>query len=151
MMLELPARPDEESPVAATTHDEGAVERYAAVREHTEALCEPLELEDYVVSSMVDASPTKWHLAHTTWFFETFVLAPLAPWYTAFDDRFAYLFNSYYVQAGERHCRVLDEPTSAGLLARRPGAQARLAALLAFRGGRPVRHRAQRNRLRLRQ
>jgi ergothioneine biosynthesis protein EgtB len=81
-------------------------DRYAAVRAHTEALCEPLEIEDFVVSSMADVSPTKWHLAHTTWFFETFVLAPFAPWYASPNARYAYLFNSYYVQAGERHCRA---------------------------------------------
>jgi ergothioneine biosynthesis protein EgtB len=55
---------------------------------------------------MPDVSPTKWHLAHTSWFFETFVLAPFAPSYTSPDPRYAFLFNSYYVQAGERHCRA---------------------------------------------
>ena len=54
-------------------------EQYRAVRAYTERLCDPLETEDYVVSSMADVSPTKWHLAHTSWFFETFVLAPNDP------------------------------------------------------------------------
>ena len=80
--------------------------RYVAVRTQTERLCVPLEVEDYVVSSMPDVSPTKWHLAHTSWFFETFVLAEFDPTYRSPDSRYAYLFNSYYVQAGERHCRA---------------------------------------------
>jgi ergothioneine biosynthesis protein EgtB len=80
--------------------------RYDAVRTQTERLCEPLEVEDYVVSSMPDVSPTKWHLAHTSWFFETFVLAGHDAAYRSPDPRYAYLFNSYYVQAGERHCRA---------------------------------------------
>lgn len=80
--------------------------RYRSVRQHTEALCSPLATEDFVVSSMPDVSPTKWHLAHTSWFFETFVLAAHAPDYRPPDPRYAFLFNSYYVQAGERHCRA---------------------------------------------
>jgi len=81
-------------------------ERFLVTRAHTEHLCEPLEPEDFVVSSMPDASPTKWHLAHTSWFFETFLLGPHAPAYRSPDARYAFLFNSYYVQAGERHCRA---------------------------------------------
>ncbi|MFL5577185.1 MAG: ergothioneine biosynthesis protein EgtB [Gemmatimonadaceae bacterium] len=81
-------------------------ERYEAVRAQTEHLCEPLQTEDYVVSSMPDVSPTKWHLAHTSWFFETFVLAVHDSAYRSPDPRYAFLFNSYYVQAGERHCRA---------------------------------------------
>ncbi len=81
-------------------------DRFRAVRAATVSLCKPLETEDYVVSSMDDVSPTKWHLAHTSWFFETFLLAPHAPTYTALNPRYAFLFNSYYVQAGERHCRA---------------------------------------------
>jgi ergothioneine biosynthesis protein EgtB len=80
--------------------------RYDGVRTQTERLCAPLEVEDYVVSSMPDVSPTKWHLAHTSWFFETFVLAAFDATYRSPDSRYAYLFNSYYVQAGERHCRA---------------------------------------------
>jgi ergothioneine biosynthesis protein EgtB len=81
-------------------------QRFEAVRAQTERLCEPLDTEDYVVSSMPDVSPTKWHLAHTSWFFETFVLGPHSPDYVSPNPRYAFLFNSYYVQAGERHCRA---------------------------------------------
>lgn len=81
-------------------------ERFRQVRALTEKLCEPLQVEDYVVSSMPDVSPTKWHLAHTSWFFETFLLGPHEPGYASPDPRYAFLFNSYYVQAGERHCRA---------------------------------------------
>jgi ergothioneine biosynthesis protein EgtB len=80
-------------------------ERYRAVRALTEALCAPLATEDYVVQTMEDVSPTKWHLAHVSWFFETFLLREHLPGYEAIDEAYAYLFNSYYVQAGERHCR----------------------------------------------
>ena len=80
--------------------------RYLDVRQRTEWLCEPLEPEDMTVSSMPDVSPTKWHLAHTSWFFETFVLSERDPAYASPNPRYAYLFNSYYVQAGERHCRA---------------------------------------------
>jgi ergothioneine biosynthesis protein EgtB len=90
---------------------------YDAVRRQTEALCTPLVPEDYVIQPMPDASPTKWHLAHTTWFFEQFLLTPHLPGYRAFHPRFAYLFNSYYVTIGERHCRpkrgLLSRPTVA--------------------------------------
>ena len=81
-------------------------DRFEEVRARTEWLCEPLETEDYVVSSMPDVSPTKWHLAHTSWFFETFVLAPHLPSYVSPNPKYSFLFNSYYVQAGERHCRA---------------------------------------------
>ena len=89
--------------------------RFREVRAFTESLCAPLATEDYVVQSSSDVSPTKWHLAHTTWFWETFVLTPYADGYELHDDRYPFLFNSYYVQAGERHCRAqrgyLSRPT----------------------------------------
>ena len=91
----------------ARTHPHAFAARYGVVRGQTEHLCEPLEVEDFVVSSMPDVSPTKWHLAHTSWFFETFVLAEHDRTYRSPDPRYAYLFNSYYVQAGERHCRAM--------------------------------------------
>jgi hypothetical protein len=78
---------------------------YRAVRAETEARAAPLGPEDQVVQSMPDASPTKWHRAHTTWFFEQFLLLPHLPGYEVFDTRFGYLFNSYYVAAGPRHAR----------------------------------------------
>src|SRR6476619_8388997 len=81
-------------------------DQYKSVRSYTEKLCEPLEVEDSVVSSMPDVSPTKWHLPHTSWFFETFNLRERDPNYVPLNPRYAYLFNSYYVQAGERHCRA---------------------------------------------
>src|SRR5262249_34916577 len=69
---------------------------YAAVRAETERRAAPLAAEDQAVQSMPDASPIKWHRAHTTWFFEQFLLKPYAPGYRVFDERFLYLFNSYY-------------------------------------------------------
>jgi len=93
------------------------VKRYLKVRRQTESLCTPLVPEDYVVQSMPDVSPTKWHLAHTSWFFETFLLTPHLHDYKVFDPHFAYLFNSYYVTVGDRHCRqnrgLLSRPTVA--------------------------------------
>lgn len=89
--------------------------RYQIVREFTETLCKPLATEDYVIQSMPDVSPTKWHLAHTSWFFETFVLSKVNPNYKPPNPIYNYLFNSYYTQLGERHCRpkrgLLSRPT----------------------------------------
>jgi len=110
------------------------IERYAAVRRQTEKLCEPLETEDYVVSTMSDVSPTKWHLAHTSWFFETFVLAPFDASYITPNPRYAFLFNSYYVQAGERHCRaqrgLVTRPTVAEVFAYRACVDAAVQRLI---------------------
>ena len=75
------------------------------MRAETERRAAPLSPEDQVVQSMPDASPTKWHRAHVTWFFEQFLLRPLDPGYRTFDERFAFLFNSYYVAAGPRQSR----------------------------------------------
>jgi ergothioneine biosynthesis protein EgtB len=80
-------------------------ERYAATRRLSETLAAALTPEDQGVQSMADASPTKWHLAHTTWFFETVILSTL-PFYEPFDARYAYLFNSYYEGFGPRHPRA---------------------------------------------
>ena len=82
-----------------------ALAQYERVREQTEHLCEPLETEDYCIQPMVDASPPKWHLAHTTWFFETFVLKSALPNYRPFHPAFEFLFNSYYEGVGARHPR----------------------------------------------
>jgi ergothioneine biosynthesis protein EgtB len=78
---------------------------YAAVRAVTERLAAPLSAEDQTVQSMADASPTKWHRAHVTWFFETFVLGPHLPAYQPCDDAYSYIFNSYYEAVGDRHPR----------------------------------------------
>ena len=78
---------------------------FRAVRAETERRAARLSPEDQIVQSMPDASPTKWHRAHTTWFFEQFLLKPHVSDYTSFDDDFAFLFNSYYVAAGPRHAR----------------------------------------------
>jgi ergothioneine biosynthesis protein EgtB len=99
-------------------------EAFRAVRAETEARAAPLSPEDQVVQSMPDASPTKWHRAHTTWFFEQFLLLPHLPGYSVYDTRFGYLFNSYYVAAGPRHARPLR-----GLLTRPDGTE-----VAAFRG-----------------
>jgi hypothetical protein len=78
---------------------------YEQVRALTETLAAPLSPEDQTVQSMPDVSPTKWHRAHTTWFFETFVLATGSGGYEPFDPQFGYLFNSYYEAVGSRHAR----------------------------------------------
>ena len=88
---------------------------YRAVRNQTERLCKPLEIEDYVIQSMPEASPVKWHLAHTTWFFEEFVLTRWLPGYRRFHPEYSFLFNSYYESVGPRWSRpergVLSRPT----------------------------------------
>lgn len=95
----------------------GLEEHYRSVRRSTERLCEPLATEDYVLQSMPDASPVKWHLAHTSWFFETFVLAVSLPGYEPFHPQFGFLFNSYYNAVGPRWSRpqrgLLSRPTVA--------------------------------------
>ena len=94
------AQPLTHSPTVLDLH-----QSYRDVRAATLALAAPLSAEDQCVQSMPDASPTKWHLAHTAWFFETVVLLPHSPRYRAFDARFRYLFNSYYESLGPRHAR----------------------------------------------
>jgi len=90
-------------------------ERYAAIRNTTLELCRNLQAEDFVVQSMPNASPTKWHLAHVTWFFEEFVLAHFDPAYQFVDDRYRQLFNSYYYSVGSMYPRpergLLTRPT----------------------------------------
>ncbi len=98
----------------------GLLNRFLTVREHTEEICRPLAADDYGVQSMPDASPAKWHLAHTSWFYENFILLPLLPGYQAFHPRFNFLFNSYYESVGEHVERakrgMLSRPTTAVVL-----------------------------------
>src|SRR5439155_23136302 len=105
---------DHMAPPAAGRESQADNDRAAAllaffeeVRNFSERLCETLEPEDYVVQSMPDVSPTKWHLAHTSWFFETFILKVWMPQYRTAIPQYAYLFNSYYNAAGDMHRRDL--------------------------------------------
>ena len=108
--------------------------RYAAVRQHTLKLAAPLSAEDQCVQSMPDTSPTKWHLAHTSWFFENVVLLPHLPSYQVFEEAFAYLFNSYYEALGPRHPRpqrgLLTRPALSQVLAFREHVNAAMQQLL---------------------
>jgi dimethylhistidine N-methyltransferase len=122
-----------------TTAASDAVVRYRAVRRGSEALTRSLTPEDMGPQSMPDASPTKWHLAHTTWFFETFMLAPHLAGYKAFDPRFGYLFNSYYEAVGPRQPRpargLITRPSVADVLAYRAHVDAAMERLLADGAG----------------
>ena len=99
------------------------LDRFRRVRRQTEALADPLSPEDQTIQSMPDASPTKWHLAHTTWFFETFLLKPQLSTYRPFDPAYEYLFNSYYEAVGPRHPRpqrgMITRPAVGDILAYR--------------------------------
>ncbi len=112
----------------------GLLERYTEVRRATERLCEPLAVEDYVVQAMPDASPARWHLAHVSWFFETFVLRPRAADYRVLDERYGDLFNSYYNGVGPQFARTargtLSRPTVAEVFAYRAHVDKAMAALL---------------------
>ncbi|WP_448700956.1 ergothioneine biosynthesis protein EgtB [Mucilaginibacter sp. AW1-3] len=92
-------------------------DRYIKVRQHSEQICGPLQTEDYVVQPVVDVSPPKWHLGHTTWFFETFILKPNFMGYQEYDPDYNYVFNSYYETVGARVIRTdrgnLSRPTVA--------------------------------------
>jgi len=107
---------------------------YQRVRSFSETLCQPLETEDFVVQSMADVSPTRWHLAHTTWFFETFVLARWERDYQPANPAFEYLFNSYYNTVGEPFPRprrgLLTRPTVREVFDYRRAVDERIAALL---------------------
>lgn len=111
-----------------------ASQRFAAVRGRIEALVAPLSAEDQTVQSMPDASPAKWHRAHTTWFFETFLLQPHMRGYQRYRDEYAFLFNSYYVAAGPRHARpargLLTRPGAAEITGYRAHVDTAMAALL---------------------
>ena len=104
----------ESAPVAVLS------DRYREIRARTLSLIAELQPEDTVVQTMPDVSPTKWHLAHVTWFFEHFVLEPFATAYSCFDESYHYLFNSYYYAVGHMHARpergLLSRPTLARIL-----------------------------------
>lgn len=110
------------------------LERYLAVRRRTDALAAPLSGEDQGVQSMPDASPTKWHRAHTTWFFETFILLPFVADYQIHDPAFGYLFNSYYEALGPRQPRpsrgLITRPSAVEVSAYRAYVDAAMSRLL---------------------
>jgi dimethylhistidine N-methyltransferase len=119
---------------AAAAESGDLLRRYQAVRAASEALTRGLTPEDHVAQSMPDASPAKWHLAHVSWFFETFLLCPHLPGYRVFDSRFAYLFNSYYEALGARQPRpergLLTRPSVPDVIAYRAHVDAGMARLL---------------------
>ena len=112
-------------------------ERYERIRGFSGRLCEPLTTEDYVVQTMPEISPTKWHLAHTSWFFETFVLKRVLRDYAPLDPQFEYLFNSYYNTVGEQYCRprrgMLSRPTVNDILHYRQHVDQHMRAVFALR------------------
>lgn len=115
--------------------------QYLEARSVMPRLCAPLAPEDTVVQSMPDVSPSKWHLAHVTWFFEQFVLREYSDGYVPVDDRYHYLFNSYYYTAGQMHARprrgLLSRPTLAEILDYREHVDAAMQALLDASGDNP--------------
>ncbi len=115
MARELRAPPTAVTTLGLAPERQGLIERYQQVRQSTETLCKPLAIEDYVIQSMPDCSPTKWHLAHVSWFFETFLLKPFASDYQSPDPDYAYLFNSYYNAVGDKYPRpqrgLISRPT----------------------------------------
>ncbi len=110
-------------------------DQYRTVRAHSEALCSPLQPEDYVVQPTPDVSPPKWHLGHTTWFFEVFLLVPHLPGYVVFDPAYAFVFNSYYETLGARIVRTdrgnLSRPTVVDVYRYRRHVDAAMLRLLA--------------------
>jgi ergothioneine biosynthesis protein EgtB len=126
---------DMQSALATTAH-------YRAVREATVRLTAPLAVEDQVVQVMAETSPTKWHLAHTTWFFERFCLREHVRSYVSPDERYDYLFNSYYYGAGDMHARdrrgLLSRPTVAEILDYRARIDDAMEALLRARSQDPA-------------
>jgi ergothioneine biosynthesis protein EgtB len=118
-----------------TGRSDRLIEAFRAVRGETERRAAPLSAEDQLVQSMPDASPAKWHRAHTTWFFEQFLLVPHVRGYKPFHPDFAFLFNSYYVSAGPRHTRhnrgVITRPGVAEIAAYRAYVDAAMTTALA--------------------
>ncbi len=110
-----PSNPARENLQESSPTTSSLADAYRQVRSLTLQLCDPLQAEDFTVQSMPDASPAKWHLAHTTWFFEQFILRARVPGYRVFHERYDFLFNSYYQSIGPMHQRA-----ARGLLTR-PG------------------------------
>lgn len=133
--------PEGEIRLPAAGADPSPSERFTAVRGLTEALAAPLSPEDQVIQSMPDASPTKWHRAHTTWFFETFLLEATANDYEVYDETFRYLFNSYYEAIGPRHRRdqrgLISRPGTAEVGAYRAHVDQAMRHLIASGTGPP--------------
>ena len=125
----LPSHPDLET----------ALSRFQRVRQTSLDLVAPLAIEDMVVQSMPDTSPTRWHLAHTTWFFEHFLLAPHSTGFRPYHDRWEYLFNSYYYSVGDMYKRpergLLSRPTVTEILAYREQVDAQMAELIEHSDG----------------
>jgi len=123
--------------VEPAEHAETPAAAFARVRATSIAICAPLTIEDHVVQSMPDTSPAKWHLAHTSWFFERFILRPTLRGYRSFNDRFDFLFNSYYQAVGPMHQRpqrgLLTRPTVAEVIAYRTHVDEHMQALLSER------------------
>jgi ergothioneine biosynthesis protein EgtB len=115
-----------------------ALDRHRAVRETSVTIAAPLSAEDQQVQSMPDVSPTKWHLAHVTWFFETFLLKPHLAGYAEYHPRYGYLFNSYYEAVGARHARpargLLSRPALCDVMGYRAHVDAAMARLAAETG-----------------
>jgi ergothioneine biosynthesis protein EgtB len=122
------------TPAALLADPSALLTRYQDIRRTTESLCQPLAVEDYVVQAMPDASPAKWHLAHVSWFFETFLLAPNLPDYAPFDPAYRFLFNSYYNAVGPQFSRPdrghLSRPTVAEVYAYRASVDQGMTELL---------------------
>lgn len=120
--------------VAQTQSSSALSKAYNEIRAYTETLCQPLEIEDYIPQPVIDVSPPKWNIAHTTWFFEEMILKRFASEYRVFDSRFGFLFNSYYNSIGDRTQRdqrgALSRPTVAEVFAYRSYVDAAMRELL---------------------
>ncbi len=115
------------SPLAAIgTTQSALLARFGLVRAATLAFVQPLSPEDMMVQSCTDASPVKWHLAHTSWFFETFLLTPYAAHYKPFHPDFHWLFNSYYTSLGDMPAKNLRSAASPGLRSLKSSPTARI-------------------------
>jgi ergothioneine biosynthesis protein EgtB len=135
----LPSLAKQRAAVPPGAARDAVIAAFTRTRTRSAALAAPLSAEDQVVQSMPDASPTKWHLAHTTWFFETFILSRLQPDYRLFNPAYGFLFNSYYEALGSRHPRpergLLTRPSGREIAAYRSHADAAMGAFMARADG----------------